>query len=87
MAGGPSTPELTAAVIAAGGFGFVAAGYLSVDALRAALDRTRSLTPAPIGVNVFVPGTPATDRAAIDHYAAELRPLAERLGVAAGEAR
>ena len=28
LAGGPSTPELTAAVSNAGGFGFLAAGYL-----------------------------------------------------------
>ena len=27
LAGGPSTPELTAAVARAGGFGFLAAGY------------------------------------------------------------
>ena len=37
MAGGPTTPELVAAVNAAGGFGFLAAGYLSVDALLAAI--------------------------------------------------
>ena len=55
MAGGPSTPELAAAVNAAGGFGYVAAGYLTTDALRVALDRTRALTADPIGVNVFVP--------------------------------
>ena len=87
MAGGPSTPELAAAVTDAGGFGFVAAGYLSVDALRSALDRTRSLTAAPTGVNLFVPGVPATDPAAIAAYADRLRPLAARLGVEPGEPR
>ena len=34
MAGGPSTPALTAAVADAGGYGFVAAGYLSAERLR-----------------------------------------------------
>jgi nitronate monooxygenase len=85
MAGGPSTPELAAAVNTAGGFGFVAAGYLSPDALRAALTRTRALTSAPIGVNVFVPGPREADEEAITAYAARLQPEAERLGVALGE--
>lgn len=34
MAGGPSTPALTAAVSRAGGLGFLAAGYLTPDQLR-----------------------------------------------------
>lgn len=87
MAGGPSTPELAAAVNAAGGFGFVAAGYLTPEALRTALDRTRALTAEPIGVNVFVPGPDEADDAAVANYAAELQPEVDRLGVALGEPR
>jgi nitronate monooxygenase len=87
MAGGPSTPELAAATNAAGGFGFVAAGYLTVDALRAALDRTRALTSDPIGVNVFAPRSEDADADAIAAYARTLAPEAERFGVALGEAR
>lgn len=87
MAGGPSTPELAAAVGAAGGFGFVAAGYLSPDALRQALDRTRALSDRPVGVNVFVPGPREVDDAAITRYAAELEPEAHRFGVVLGEPR
>ena len=87
MAGGPSTPELAAAVNAAGGFGFVAGAYLTPDALREALERTRALTAEPIGVNLFVPGRPAPDRAAIDAYADRLRPLAARYGAELGEPR
>ena len=87
MAGGPSTPELAAAVNAAGGFGFVAAGYLTPETLNATLQRTRELTVDPIGVNLFVPGEPARDRAAIEAYAERLRPLAERFGAQLGEAR
>jgi nitronate monooxygenase len=85
MAGGPSTPELTAAVAAAGGFGFAAAGYLSPPALTDLLDRTRALTAGPIGVNVFVPG-PRTARASeVAEYARALAPLAERFDVALGQ--
>ncbi|WP_460695376.1 nitronate monooxygenase [Nocardia thraciensis] len=43
MAGGPSTPELAAAVSAAGGLGFLAAGYLSADGLADRMVRTRAL--------------------------------------------
>jgi nitronate monooxygenase len=85
MAGGPSSPELAAAVNAAGGFGYLAAGYLSADGLRADLERTRELTAAPIGVNVFVPGSRADDVEAIAAYGRRLAPIAERLGVEPGE--
>jgi nitronate monooxygenase len=85
MAGGPSTPELAAAVAEAGGFGYVAGGYLTVDALQDALRRTRELTAGPIGLNLFVPYAEDTDDAAIAAYAADLRPEAERLGVQLGD--
>ncbi|MFE3442476.1 nitronate monooxygenase [Nocardia sp. NPDC059180] len=58
MAGGPSTPELTAAVAEAGGFGVLAAGYLTAAALAERIAATRSATSAPFGVNLFVPSTP-----------------------------
>jgi len=87
MAGGPSTPQLSAAVCEAGGFGFLAAGYQSPAALAAALDELRSLTSAPFGVNLFVPGSDAADRAAIDDYLAELAPDAQRLGADLGRPR
>lgn len=87
MAGGPSTPQLAGAVGEAGGFGFVAGAYLSPDALREALDRTRALTSTPIGVNLFVPGSQQVDDDAIARYAEELAPLADRFGVALGAPR
>ena len=34
LAGGPSTPDLAAAVSGAGGLGFLAAGYLGAHTLR-----------------------------------------------------
>src|SRR3954453_12727402 len=88
MAGGPSTPELAAAVSGAGGFGFVAGAYLTPEGLRDALDRPRALTAEPLGVNLFVPSDPdAADAAAITAYGERLRPLADRFGVALGDPR
>lgn len=86
MAGGPSTPELTAAAAEVGAFAFLAAGYLTPDALRERIAATRQLTGRPFGVNVFVPG-PAAGPGAVDGYAALLAGEAERLGVALGEPR
>lgn len=86
MAGGPSTAALTVAVLDAGGYGFVAGGYLSADGLRAQIASVRAMSAAPFGVNLFVPGAPA-DPAVVAAYAATLRPEAERLGVALGEPR
>ena len=86
LAGGPATPELTAAVSNGGGFGFLAAGYLAASALAERLERTRTLTGAPIGVNLFVPGTPAPPRA-VDAYAARVADDARQAGVELGVAR
>ncbi|MFI6775433.1 nitronate monooxygenase [Nocardia sp. NPDC050412] len=71
MAGGPSTPELTAAVSAAGGLGLLAAGYLTATDTAARLAATRELTTAPFGVNLFTPGS-ATTPADFADYLAEL---------------
>lgn len=84
LAGGPSTPALTAAVSNAGGFGFLAAGYLPVDELRARIAATRELAGEPFGVNLFVPGTP-TSSDQIDAYVASLAVESARAGVALGE--
>ncbi|WP_198407138.1 nitronate monooxygenase [Nocardia terpenica] len=69
MAGGPSTPELTAAVSDAGGLGFLAAGYLKADALDERIARTRELTSAPFGVNLFAPGAPTPPEHFADYLA------------------
>jgi nitronate monooxygenase len=53
LAGGPSTPLLAAEVSEAGGLGFLAAGYLTAEALRDRLAEARRLTSRPIAVNVF----------------------------------
>ena len=87
MAGGPSTPELAAAVGGAGGLGFVAGGYRTPDALRDDIAHTRALTDRPFGVNLFVPSGAAADPAVVRRYAESLRAEAERAGVALGEPR
>jgi nitronate monooxygenase len=55
MAGGPSTPELVAAVGDAGGFGVLGGGYLTPEQLREEIAAVRRLSAAPFGVNLFVP--------------------------------
>ena len=87
LAGGPSTPELAAAVSNAGGLGFVAAGYLSSAALAEQIQRTRELTDNPFGVNLFVLTDEPVDDSAIAEYAGLLTGEAERYGVALGEPR
>ncbi|MFJ4797796.1 nitronate monooxygenase [Kitasatospora purpeofusca] len=85
MAGGATTPELVAAVNAAGGLGFLAAGYRSAAATAEQIDITRKLTDRPFGVNLFVPAGPG-DPAAVAAYRERLRPEAERHGVVLPEA-
>ncbi|GAA4639253.1 nitronate monooxygenase [Actinoallomurus vinaceus] len=86
LAGGPSTPRLTAAVSEAGGLGFLAAGYLTADALRTRLDETHALTRRPIGVNLFVPGRPTAPET-VARYSAGLADEAARVGAPLGEPR
>jgi nitronate monooxygenase len=56
MGGGPSTPELVAAVSNAGGLGSLGAAYLTPDQISDAIRRIRSLTPRPFNVNLFAGG-------------------------------
>ncbi|HET7129146.1 MAG TPA: nitronate monooxygenase [Gaiellaceae bacterium] len=77
LAGGPSTPELAAAVANAGGLGFVAAGYLQLEQLAEQLRRARELTDGPLGVNLFVLEDRPIDGDALAAYARELEPEGE----------
>ncbi len=89
MAGGPSTAQLTAAVSQAGGLGFLAAGYQSVEAVKADIDRVRMQTESPFGLNVLLPSDPgdSADVAALRRYAERMGAEMRRLGVAAGAPR
>jgi nitronate monooxygenase len=79
MAGGPSTPELCAAVSAAGGLGTLAAGYQTPDQVRAAIRRVRELTDNPFGVNLLL----AEPAGIVDLDAANerLQPFRDELGL------
>jgi nitronate monooxygenase len=89
MAGGPSTPALAAAVSGAGGLGFLAAGYKTIEAVRGDLDELRRLLPAgvPFGINLFAPPGHGAGAADVAAYAATLRAEAARRGAALGEPR
>lgn len=82
MAGGPSTPELVAAVGRAGGIGFLAAAYLTPDRLEADIAAVRASGVEMFGVNVFVPefGRVA-DIDEIRRFRDVLQPYAQELGV------
>ena len=87
MAGGPGTPVLAAAVSNAGGLGFLAGGYLAGEQLAADIGVARSLTEAPIGVNLFVPQPDTAIPEQLQRYANALEPVAMRLGSRPGAPR
>jgi nitronate monooxygenase len=87
LAGGPSTPELAAAVSNAGGLGFLGAGYLTGDALHERIRATHKLTRGAVAVNLFVINGGPAEPAVYSDYVAALAPEAERLGVEVGEPR
>ena len=64
--------------------GFVAAGYLSADALAERVIAARKLTSGPLGVNLFVPQPSAATADGIEKYTAALAPDAERYGATPG---
>jgi nitronate monooxygenase len=84
LGGGVSTPQLAAAVSEAGGLGFLAAGYLAPEQVRADVEELRALTSRPFGINLFAPPQPVPDPGAVERYA---RALARRHGTAVGTPR
>lgn len=56
MGGGPSTPELVAAVSEAGGMGSLAGAYLAPARIADEIRRVRALTGRPFAVNLFAGG-------------------------------
>ncbi len=84
MAGGPSTPELVAAVSNAGALGSFAGGYLSPAAIREAIRAIRALTDRPFQVNLFAPEPPRTPPSAEEIGRAQeaLAPFRAEVGLA-----
>jgi nitronate monooxygenase len=56
LGGGPSTPELVAAVSNADGLGSLGAAYLTPEQITSAVQKIRSLTDKPFQVNLFAGG-------------------------------
>ncbi|MGH3516681.1 MAG: NAD(P)H-dependent flavin oxidoreductase [Haloechinothrix sp.] len=83
MAGGASTPELVAAASDAGALGFLAGGLLDTAGLADQINRTRHLTQAPFGVNLFVPRVPSD--ADTTDYRERMTVEAARYGTRPGE--
>ena len=80
MAGGISTPSLAVAIGQAGGLGFLAAGYLSPDAVAAQIAEVRKSVDL-FGVNLFVP-QPVAEPDRVPAYRRELEETeAERYAV------
>ncbi|GAB3580917.1 nitronate monooxygenase [Calidifontibacter terrae] len=71
MAGGPTTPDLVAAVAAGGGLGILPGGYRTGEQLTADLQTLRE-QGVPFGVNLFAPHITPVDPAAYDSYRATL---------------
>ncbi|MFI0896931.1 nitronate monooxygenase [Streptomyces sp. NPDC020983] len=85
MAGGAANPRLAAAVAAAGGFGFLAAGYKTPEAMYEEIRQLRDQSTRPFGVNVFMPQLPATDPSAVAVYAEQLAGEEAWYGVPLGD--
>lgn len=85
MAGGPSTPQLTASVSNAGGLGMLAAGYLNAEQLSEQVQQTRELTDRPFGVNLFCPANPEDNpvnaETLLQDYRQALAPLGREYGL------
>lgn len=82
LAGGPSTPELVAAVSNAGGLGSLGLAYETPEQIRTIIQKTRSLTSKPIAVNLFVPAkTPELSKDQINQAIEDTKKYREELGV------
>jgi nitronate monooxygenase len=84
MGGGPSRPELAAAVSEAGGMGFLAAGYKTAAEMLVEISETKRITGQPFGVNVFVPYAPPVNADALEEYLGQIESEARSLGVQLG---
>lgn len=83
MGGGPSTPELVAAVSNAGGLGSLAAAYSNAERIEQDIAAVRKLTTRPFAVNLFSPQAQLPLNDGVDSVSDFLRPYHERLGLKA----
>ncbi|HEY2235525.1 MAG TPA: DUF561 domain-containing protein [Candidatus Angelobacter sp.] len=85
MGGGPSTPELVAAVSNAGGLGSLAAAYSNAERIEQDIAAIRKLTTKPFAVNLFSPQAQLPLNDGVNVVADFLRVYHERLGLKAPE--
>jgi len=85
MGGGPSTPELAAAVSNAGGLGSLAAAYSNPEQIEQDIAKLRALTKRPFAVNLFSPAAQLPLNSGVSSVVDFLRPYHERLGLKAPE--
>ena len=76
-----ATPELAAAVSAAGGLGALGSAMLDVDELRAQVAAVRAVTDRPFQLNFFCHAPPHVDACRGSAARAALAPLYEELGL------
>jgi nitronate monooxygenase len=80
MSGGPTTVAMVSAAARAGGFGLLAAGYKTVEAIEAEIKGARS-EGIPFGVNVFAPNPLPVDPDGYRAYAAIIQREADQFGL------
>jgi len=81
MGGGPSTPELVAAVSNAGGLGSLAAAYSNAERIQQDIAAIRKLTKRPFAVNLFSPQAQLPLNDGVNAVSEFLRPYHERLSL------
>lgn len=84
MAGGPTTPELVAAVSNAGALGSFGAATLPPAAIAENVARIRALTDKPFNVNLFVLETPRPSEPELAEALERLAPIRKDLGLDSG---
>ncbi len=80
MAGGPTTPELVAAVSAAGALGSLGLAFTPPDEMRDVITAVRRLTDRPFAVNLFFLELPA-EAGDLAQAAGLLEPFRRELGL------
>jgi nitronate monooxygenase len=81
MAGGPTTPELVAAVGNAGGLGSLGASFMSGKAIADACDKIKARSNKAYAVNLFVPEDHRPDAAALRRASAALDGYRAEVGL------
>ncbi|ORV89821.1 2-nitropropane dioxygenase [Mycobacterium interjectum] len=80
MSGGPTTPAMVSAATRAGALGMLAAGYKTVEAVEAELDKVRA-AGIPFGINLFAPNPLPVDPDSYRTYAAIVQKDADQFGL------